>query len=59
MTSRRLALLPLGGAAAGVLWGLGSGPEAVDSAIGTGILGLAAGALVATGWHAVASRRQH
>jgi hypothetical protein len=58
VTPRRLTLFPLGGGAAGVLWGLSSGSEAVDSAVGTGILGLAAGALVAIGWHAVAARRQ-
>jgi hypothetical protein len=48
----------VGGGAAGALWGLSSGHEAVDSAIGTGILGLAAGAPVALGWQAVAAWRQ-
>jgi hypothetical protein len=56
VTDRRLAVLPLGGGVLGVLWGFGAGGEAGDSALGTGLLGLAAGALAAAGWH-WASRR--
>jgi hypothetical protein len=57
MISRRLALLPLG-AAASARWGLSSGSEAGEAAIGTGLLGLAAGALAAVGWGAAARRRR-
>lgn len=57
VSGRSLALLPLGGAVVGVRWGLSSGYEALDSAIGTGVLGLAAGALVAVGWQAATGRR--
>jgi len=59
VNTHRLALVALAFGAAGFAWGLAAGgAEAWDSAVGTGILGLAAGVLVAACLHAGASWRR-